>query len=150
FYFVIVRTAMIRSKFNMTFFLAALALLLHLVPGGIKPSRAQSSRKDDIVFNSRAVPLSGATVRVCSMPATGQPCTPLAQIYSDSALTQAIANPTSTDGLGNYSFYAAPGKYMIEVSGPGITTKQIPNVILPGDPASPIFTGPLGAFSLNL
>ena len=33
------------------------------------------------------------------MPASGQPCTPLAQIYSDSALTQALANPTSTDGL---------------------------------------------------
>src|SRR5215470_485911 len=118
----------------MTFFLAAFALLLHLVPGGIKPSRAQSSHKDDIVFNSRGVPLAGATVRVCTMPATGQPCKPLAQIYSDSALTQAIANPTTTDGLGNYFFYAAPGKYLIEVSGRGITTKQIPNVMVPNDP----------------
>src|SRR5262245_26847167 len=139
-----------RRAINMTFFLAALALLLHLVPGGIKPTRAQSSRKDDIVFNSRGVPLAGAIVRVCSMPATGQPCAPLAQIYSDAALTQAIANPTTTDGLGNYFFYAAPGKYMIEVSGPGISTKQIPNVMLPSDPTSPTFTGAISAFSLNL
>jgi len=116
---------------------------------------AQGTRKDDIVFNSRGVPLAGATIRVCAMPATGQPCTPLANIYSDAALTQAMANPTTTDGLGNYFFYAAPGKYEIEISGPGITTKQIPNVILPSDPSSPTFnnlstTGNITAFSLNL
>src|SRR5579863_2558550 len=146
---------MLRSKLKMAFFFAALALLLHLVPGGVKPARAQSSRKDDIVFNSRGIPLSGASIRVCTMPASGQPCTPLANIYSDSALTQALANPTTTDGLGNYFFYAAPGKYMIEVSGPGITTKQIPNVILPNDPSTPTFssvssTGAINAFSLTL
>jgi len=148
---------MIRSKFEtrparltrMVFFSAFLALLLHLLPG-VAPLRAQSSRKDDIVFNSRGIPLAGATIRVCSMPAGGQPCSPLAQIFSDSALTQALANPTTTDGLGNYFFYAAPGKYLIEVSGPGITTKQIPNVILPSDPTSPSFSGAISAFSLNL
>jgi len=139
----------------MTLFGVALALLLHLVPGGVQPLRAQSSRKDDIVFNSRGIPLAGATVRVCAMPASGQPCSPLAQIYSDAALTQALANPTTTDGLGNYFFYAAPGKYMVEVSGPGISTRQIPNVILPNDPSSPTFssissTGAVNAFSLNL
>ena len=141
----------------MTFLSAALALLLHLLPSGVgvAPLRAQSSRKDDIVFNSRGIPLAAASIRVCTMPASGQPCSPLAQIYSDSALTQALANPTSTDGLGNYFFYAAPGKYMIEVSGPGITTKQLPNVILPNDPTAPTFstvssTGAISAFSLSL
>src|SRR5208283_2234063 len=88
-------------------------------------------------------------------PASGQPCTPLANIYSDPLLTQALANPTATDGMGNYSFYAAPGKYEIEISGPGITTKQLPNVILPSDPSSPTFssissTGGISAFTLNL
>src|SRR5216684_2983467 len=149
---------MIRSKIasrfksakTMGFLWAMLALALHVVPGAVGPARAQGSRKDDIVFNSRGVPLAGATVRVCAMPASGQPCTPLALIYSDAALTQALANPTTTDGLGNYFFYAAPGKYEIEISGPAITTKQIPNVILPNDPASPSFTGAVSAFSLTL
>src|SRR5207302_4330424 len=82
-------------------------------------------------------------------------CAPLAQIYSDTALTQALANPTTSDGMGNYFFYAAPGKYEIEVSGPGITTKQLANVILPNDPSSPTFSninssGAISAFSLNL
>ncbi|MBZ5697128.1 MAG: hypothetical protein LAN18_01125 [Acidobacteriia bacterium] len=118
-------------------------------------AQAQGSRKDDIVFNAQGRPMAGATVRVCTSGATGQPCAPLAQIYSDAALTQALANPTSTDGLGNYSFYAAPGRYMIEISGPGITTKQLPNVILPSDPSSPTFTSVtttsgISAFSLSL
>ena len=77
----------------MTFFWALLALVLHVVPGAVPPLHAQGSRKDDIVFNSRGIPLAGATVRVCAMPATGQPCTPLALIYSDVGLTQALANP---------------------------------------------------------
>jgi len=135
--------------------LAALALALLLVPGMVAPVHAQGTRKDDIVFNSRGVPLAGATVRVCTMPASGQPCTPLALIYSDAALTQALVNPTTTDGLGNYFFYAAPGRYEIEFSGPGITTKQIPNVLLPSDPNAPSFStvsssGAISAFSLNL
>src|SRR5712692_7414128 len=149
---------MIRSKIasrfkrakTMGFLWALLAFALHVVPGAIGPAHAQGTRKDDIVFNSRGIPLAGATVRVCAMPASGQPCTPLALIYSDVALTQALANPTTTDGLGNYFFYAAPGKYEIEISGPAITTKQIPNVILPNDPASPSFTGAVSAFSLTL
>jgi hypothetical protein len=73
--------------------------------------------------------MGGATVRICAMPAAGQPCTPLAQIYSDPQLSQAMANPTATDGMGNYYSYAAPGRYEIEISGPGITTKQLPNVV---------------------
>src|SRR5712692_10084753 len=108
---------MIRSKIAMGFLWALLALALHVVPGAVGPVHAQGTRKDDIVFNSRGIPLAGATVRVCAMPASGQPCTPLALIYSDAALTQALANPTTTDGLGNYFYYAAPGKYEIEISG---------------------------------
>ncbi len=118
-------------------------------------ARAQGSRKDDIVFNAQGRPMAGATVRVCTSAATGQPCAPLALIYSDAGLTQALANPTSTDGMGNYTFYAAPGRYEIEISGPSITTKQLPNVILPNDPSAPTFatvtsTSGISAFSLSL
>jgi hypothetical protein len=149
---------MIRSKIEsrfkrattMGFLWALVALLLHVIPGPVRPAHAQGSRKDDIVFNSRGIPLAGATIRVCVMPASGQPCSPLAQLYSDAGLTQALANPTTSDGLGNYSFYAAPGKYEIEISGSGITTKQLPNVILPSDPTSPTFSGAVSAFSLSL
>src|SRR5438046_3828308 len=139
---------MIRSKRAMGFLWVALALMFHAWPM-VPVAKGQGTRKDDIVFNSRGVPLAGATVRICAMPASGQPCAPLALIYSDPGLTQALANPTASDGLGNYFFYAAPGKYEIEISGPGIITKQLPNVILPNDPSSPTFSG-ISAFSLNL
>jgi hypothetical protein len=141
---------MIRSKKAMGIFWAWLMLALHVLPGAVAPTHAQGTRKDDIVFNSRGVPLAGASVRVCAMPASGQPCTPLALIYSDPGLTQAIANPTATDGMGNYFFYAAPGSYELEISGPQIATKQIPDIILPSNPANPSFTGTISAFSLNL
>ena len=150
FIFLTTSDKMIRSKITMGFLWGFLALALHVLPDTVAPAHAQGTRKDDIVFNSRGIPLAGATVRVCAMPASGQPCTPLALIYSDAALTQALANPTTTDGMGNYFFYAAPGKYMIEISGPQISTKQIPNVILPNDPASPTFSGGISAFSLTL
>jgi hypothetical protein len=149
------RTPMLRSKAVNIFVWLVLLLALHISPRALQPIHAQGSRKDDIVFNSRGVPLAGASIHICNMPATGLPCSPTAQIYSDPALTQALSNPITTDGMGNYFFYAAPGQYEIEISGPGITTKQIPNVILPSDPSSPTFsnlstTGGISAFTLNL
>ena len=117
--------------------------------------RAQGSRKDDVIINAQGRPLAGATVRICTASATGQPCTPLANIYSNQTLTQALANPLATDGLGNYFFYAAPGRYTIEISGAGLITKQFQNVILPNDPSDPAFTtlttsSGISAFSLTL
>ena len=135
------------------FWFAAIAILCAL---GGWIARAQGSRKDNVVFNAQGRPMAGATVRVCTSAATGQPCSPLALIYSDAALTQALANPTTTDGLGNYTFYAAPGRYEVEISqGPSIITKQLPNVILPSDPTAPTFTtvtttSGISAFSLSL
>jgi hypothetical protein len=136
---------------------AATAVVAGIVSSALWPAEAQAqgSRKDDLVINARGLPVGGATVRVCTANATGQPCSPLALIYSDAALTQALVNPTATDGLGNYSFYAAPGRYLIEISGPAITTKQIPNVILPNDPSAPTFTtltttSGISAFTLTL
>ena len=115
-------------------------------------AKAQGSRKDDLVLNSRGQPLAGAQIRVCANNATTtSPCTPLASIFSDVGMTQAAANPLTTDGMGNYSFYAAPGRYVIEISGPGITTKQMRDVILPADPAAPFVSGSaITAFSLTL
>ena len=133
----------------------AMAMAFLWVLGVAPAARAQGSRKDDIVFNAQGRPMAGATVRICTASATGEPCSPLANIFSDVGLTQALANPTATDGLGNYSFYASPGQYMVEISGPSIATKQIPNVILPNDPSAPTFatvttTSGISAFSLSL
>ena len=118
---------------------------------------AQGSRKDDVVLGPTGRPMAGVSVAICTEPAatTAAPCSPLAALYSDSALTHALANPLASDGLGNYYFYAAPGKYTIEIYGAGITTRVLPDVILPSDPSAPTFasittTSGISAFSLSL
>ncbi len=115
-----------------------LVLLAAIMAAGMGVAQAQNSRKDDLVINARGLPVAGASVAVCTQPANTSttPCSPLALIYSDPALTQALANPTTSDGLGNYFFYAAPGRYTIQIYGTGLTTRVIPDVILPNDPAS--------------
>ncbi len=137
----------------------AIAAALFALAFVVAPSRvhAQGSRKDDIVIGPRGTPLGGASVAICTQPAvtTTTPCSPLATLYSNSALTQALANPLTTDGLGNYVFYAAPGKYTIQIYGANLTTRVLPDVILPSDPSSPTFstlttTSGISAFSLSL
>ncbi|HEX2714597.1 MAG TPA: hypothetical protein VHM88_20585, partial [Candidatus Acidoferrales bacterium] len=118
---------------------------------------AQGSRKDDIVLNSRGLPAAGVSVAVCAQPANTSttPCSPLVNLYSNPQLTQALVNPLTTDGLGNYNFYAAPGKYTIQIYGPTVTTKVLSDVVLPNDPGNPSFstvttTGGISALSLTL
>ena len=54
-----------RPKITAGLVWAIAALVLHVL-GLATGAQAQGSRKDDIVFNSRGVPLAGATVRVCA------------------------------------------------------------------------------------
>lgn len=60
-------------------------------------------------------PAYGAKVWVCPYTATGQPCSPLQNIYFDSGLTHQITQPFSTDQYGNYNFFTAPGTYIVQL-----------------------------------
>ena len=113
------------------------------------PTHAQGSRKDDVAFGTNGRPVADATITVCSSGATGTPCTPLATLYTDATLTHATPNPFQSDGLGNYHFYAAPGRYVVQVSGPGIDTHTMNDTILPNDPATPSFNS-VTATSMSL
>lgn len=94
---------------------------------------AQGSLYKDVVYRYTPAGIfaaSGSTVTICTSGGTGQPCTPKVTVYSDSALTQPVANPLipctvspqfgCIDGLGNFSFYATPGAYTYTVTGIGI------------------------------
>jgi hypothetical protein len=93
--------------------------LLLLFPCAV---RAQDYRYDNVVIGPRG-PDPSADVAVCTQPAntSTQPCSPLATIFS-TAGGAAQANPLTTDSLGNYHFYAAPGVYTIQIYGPQVTT----------------------------
>ena len=84
--------------------------------GGIPASPIQ-------IIDSLGRPRAGVTVTVCTSPGTGAPCTPLANVYTDTALTtQIVGSTVTTDGLGNLPvFYAADGVYKYTISGSGIT-----------------------------
>ena len=121
------------------------------------PVMGQGSRKDDIVLGPRGNPVAGASVAVCIQPASTStvPCSPLANLYSNAALTVPIANPVTADGLGNYHFYAAPGKYTLQFYSSQLNTTVLPDVILPNDPLNPTVTtvtttGAITALSMAL
>ena len=142
---------------TLTTLLIGAALIGVCAAGACLEASAQGSRKDDIVLNSRGLPAAGVNVAVCAQPANTSttPCSPLANLFSNPQLTQALVNPLTTDGLGNYNFYAAPGKYTIQIYGPTVTTKVLSDVVLPNDPSAPSFstvttTGGISALSLTL
>lgn len=120
-------------------------------------ARAQGSRYDGVVQGEQGIPASGATIVVCTQPAnaTVTPCTPLANLYTDTTLATPAPNPLASDGLGNFHFYAAPGLYTLQVFGPGINTYTMPDVLLPINPSNAQFgsitaTNAINALTLNL
>lgn len=61
-------------------------------------------------------PLKFALVRVCLYTASGSPCSPLTSLWSDIPQTHSIANPYTTDSLGNYTFVVNPANsYVIQI-----------------------------------
>lgn len=85
------------------------------------PALGQGVRYDSIAFAQGGKPLSGATITVCTSAGVGTPCTPLASIYTNQALTTTQSNPFTADSNGNYGFWAAPGTYFYSITGTGLT-----------------------------
>lgn len=115
-------------------------MVLALVALAAPRASAQGSRKDDVAFGANGRPLAGATITVCTSGATGSPCSPLATLYTDATLTVPSPNPFQADGLGNYHFYALPGRYVLQISGSGMNSYTIKDAILPNDPSTPSFS----------
>src|SRR5579864_1445076 len=92
------------------------------------------------------------TVRVCSPSAHGDPCVPIANIYSDPSLTIPKTS-TDTDDDGNFSFFARPGMYDLQVTVGDSPSQLVPVAVLPtsGVPASSnILVNRGSVFSFNL
>ena len=106
-----------------------LMLALFLLAGHLGVGQGVSYRST--VFISGGFPF--ATIRVCSEPASGTPCTPLATVYSDPGLTLPLVQPFTSDANGNFSFFGSPAvTYHVQVSGNGLATYDIPYITLPG------------------
>jgi hypothetical protein len=83
-------------------------------------ARSQASRVDDIIITNFGGSLrsGGAlTVTVCTLGATGTPCSPKATIYTDATAASASTNPFTADSNGNYGFWVLPGTYVVTITG---------------------------------
>lgn len=60
-------------------------------------------------------PAAFATIRVCPAGSGGTPCPATVSLFSDPGLTQPISNPTTADVNGNYSFFASPNYYIMQI-----------------------------------
>jgi hypothetical protein len=119
-----------------------LALVLLLCGSAL----AQSYHVYDVVWLGSGKPSPHSPIRVCSAGATGTPCSPLAGVFSDQALTQPVTQPIFTDSLGNYDFWvASPASYVVEYypQGSPVAVHQIltapvtsPTAGIPGAPGT--------------
>jgi hypothetical protein len=88
---------------------------------------AQGGEYQSITFGPMGLPKGGVTVTVCapSSPVVANVCTtPEVDAnccFTDGGLGTHVANPFPSDGLGNVTFWAAPGKYQVSYSGAGVT-----------------------------
>lgn len=79
------------------------------------------------------VPVVGASVTVFTYPGNV-----LATIYSDNGVTT-TTNPVTTDNNGFFAFYAANGRYSLQISYGGVILSQS-DIILEDDPSQPNVT----------
>ncbi len=97
---------------------------LTLTAGLASRAAAQGVSYNDVARTADNTPLSNGMVAVCSFAIltnpgnVGEPCAPLATIYTNATLTTPAQNPITADIHGNFSFWAAPGTYFIEFYSP--------------------------------
>ena len=85
----------------------------------------------DVVLNARGMPVVGALVLVNNYPSG------IAASLFSSNNANPIGSQLSTDANGQFAFYAADGRYSLTISGIGITTQTINDILLQ-DPATDI------------
>ena len=86
-------------------------------------------------YQNNIVSSSGTPVISASISVTNYPSGTAATIYSDNGVTLA-ANPLTSDSLGNFSFYAADGRYSLSISGVNVSATTLTDILLE-DPTSP-------------
>ena len=65
---------------------------------------------------------AGTNGKVYQTGNSANSCAPLSSIYSEVTLTTVQANPFTSDGIGNWSYWAAPGNYEVQFYGSNIQT----------------------------
>jgi len=94
-------------------------------------------RHSDVVTDQFGNAVQGAAIAV--LDSSGN----LATLYADNNLAPAaLINPLTTDANGTFSFYAGNGRYTLTVTGTGLPTRTVSDVIL-ADPDDQLTTADL-------
>lgn len=72
-----------------------------------------------LVHANAAAGTNGAVYQTGSV---AQACAPLASTFTDNTGSFSMPNPSTSDGLGNYNIWVAPGFYNLQIYGPGVGT----------------------------
>jgi hypothetical protein len=96
-------------------------------------------RRDEWVTDAIGQAIAGASVYVCSQPATTTtiPPGPLVQLYSDPLGANPITQPVITDGYGHAFYYCAQGTYTIVCSSPRIQQVTLLDQVI-SSPVAPV------------
>ncbi len=104
-----------------------IAIILAWVCLWTAPAFGQGSQRQSVSVSPQGTPIPGANVWACQAGSTpnysaAPPCT-LANIYSNPSLGAGytITQPLVSDGLGNYTYYAAAGTYVEVITGSNTT-----------------------------
>ena len=95
-------------------------------------------------YQNNIVSSSGTPVISASISVTNYPSGTAATIYSDNGVTLAT-NPLTSDSLGNFSFYAADGRYSLSISGVNVSATTLTDILLE-DPTNP---NPISATTIS-
>jgi len=130
------------NKMSRTFLAGSLLMLLPSLAwaqGSNYRSTALSRRAVNGVQVALALPQ--AQIQVCTGTQTQIPCTPLATIYADSGLTTPLLNPFTADNNGNFSFWAPPGIYTVQITHPAAQPFSYTVVLFPTLASNNTWTG---------
>ncbi|HEX3156807.1 MAG TPA: hypothetical protein VHV32_19415 [Candidatus Angelobacter sp.] len=138
-----------RNLFKPLSWSAIFGLLLILLLLQVKDCYAQNARFDGVVQARSGLPAPGAFVAVCVHPCTvpsnvsvsNPPSVLVGLCSSASDAVCTSPNPVTADGLGNYHFYAKPGRYDYVYYGSGLTASTLSDQILPCDPSNCSISG---------
>lgn len=97
----------------------------------------QGACKTDVAMSTASIqgntvltPAPYATIYACALGATGTPCSPQIQLYTDATLSTTRGQPVTADVYGNFTLCAPPGAVYLQETFGG-TTLNTPNYSIP-------------------
>lgn len=130
-----------------------------------------SAKNVPVGAQANVMTLPYAKVTICGYPATGDPCTNTATIFSDPGLTTPITQPITSDSQGRYGFWVAGALYSYSVQtagganvgtfplslnsppgpqGPGGIGCATGNCVVSNPTGPPFINGPISTTSLSI